>query len=696
MKVLYEWLKEFVDVRSTPAELRERLSLAGIAIDAIDDSPAGPILEADLTSNRPDALGHRGFAREIAALERTRLKPLEIPLAEAAEKTASAAGVAIQSPDLCGRYTARVLRGVRVGPSPDWLKQRLEALGQSSINNVVDATNYVMHELGHPLHAFDYDRLGEHRIVVRRARPGETMRTLDGVDRTLPHDTCLIADATRAVAVAGIMGGEATEIGADCRNVLLESAWFDPIAIRRTSKALGLRTEASVRFGRGADPEMAETASRRAAQLIVELAGGELLAEAIDVYPRPAESLAIELGRPELIRVMGADVPNREIEAILGSLGFEPERVDPAGTPAQARWGCRRPSWRPDVSREIDLIEEVARHYGYHKFPSRLPPARQPASPPPHAGALSRLRERLVALGYQEFVAITLVDPARDERFRAKDADPVHLANPLSEDASILRTSGVVSLISTLEWNINRGQRDLRLFEIGRSYGISPTGKPQETPVLTLGLTGLAREKSVWEQAPASEVTFEHLKGDLDSIGRLCGGFAWQAGGPDWLAREQAARLKLALDVVGAEVGWAGQLAAAAAEPWKLRQTALIAQLELDPILEAIGRARGRGRFRQIPRLPAVERDFSLLLSDGTTFAQVRDAITGAGISEIVDIAPVDLYRGGQVPEGKYSLLVRVHFQSVEETFTELQLADFSRRIVESLETRLGATLRAK
>jgi len=696
VKVLYDWLKEFVEVKSSPAELRERLSLAGMAIDAVEESPAGAVLEADLTSNRPDALGHRGFAREIAALERTRLHPLEIRLDEVAEKTASATSVTIESVDLCGRYTARVIRGVKVGPSPDWMKRRLAALGQDSINNVVDATNYAMYELGHPLHAFDYDRLAGHRIVVRRARPGETMRTLDGVERKLGPQMCVIADAGRAVAIGGIMGGEATEIGPGCRNVLLESAWFDPASIRRTAKDLGLRTEASVRFGRGADPEMAETASRRTAQLIRELAGGEVLAEAIDAYPRPEAQLTIDLGRAELVRILGADVPDREIEAILGSLGFEPERVDGATAPVQARWRCRRPSWRPDVAREIDLIEEVARHYGYGKIPSRLPPARQPASPLPRAAALERVRERLVALGYQEFIAITLVDPARDETFRPQHAEPVRLANPQAEDASVMRTSGVISLISTLEWNVNRGQRNLRLFEIGHSYRLSPAGKPVETRVLTLGLTGLAREKSVWEREPAREVSFEDLKGDIDSLGELCGGFTWQAGGPGWLEPGREARLKLSLDVVGAEAGFAGWLGRLAAEEWKLRQPALVAELALEPILEAVERARGRGRFRPIPRLPAVERDFSLLLSEATTFGQVREAIAGAGIGEVMAIDPVDLYRGGQVPAGKYSLLVRVRFQSAQETFTESQLSEFTRRILESLEARLGATLRAK
>ncbi len=693
MKVLYNWLKEFVDVKASPAELRERLSLTGIAIDAIEETAAGAVLDADLTANRPDALGHRGFAREIAALDRTRLKPLEIQITEAMERTEAATSVAIECPELCGRYTARVIRGVRIGPSPDWLRERLEALGHGSINNVVDATNYVMYELGQPLHAFDYDRLGEHRIVVRRARGGETLRTLDGIDRKLTREMCVIADASRAVALGGIMGGESSEITSASKNVLLESAWFDPVAIRRASKALGLRTEASIRFGRGGDPEMAELASRRAAQLIVELAGGEILSGVIDAYPQPLEPLTIELRSTEIVRVMGAEVPGREVEAILAGLGFEPERIE-TPSPHETHWHCKRPSWRLDVAREIDLIEEVARHYGYDRFPSRLPAARQAASRLPHAGALERLRERLVGLGYQEFIAISLVDPPRDETFRPEGATPVRLANPLAEDASILRTSGIISLVSTLEWNLNRGQRNLRLFEIGRRYSISPSGKPTETRTLTIGLTGLAREKSIYEQA--REIAFEDLKGDLDSLGELCGGFTWQKGGAAWLDPARAARLKLSLDVVGAELGFAGRLARGPAEAWKLRQPVYLAELALDPILEAFERARARSRFRAIPRLPAVERDFSLVLPEGTTFAQVRETVGAAGVAEVTAIEPVDLYRGGQVPAGKYSLLVRVRFESPEQTFTEAQLSDFSARIVASLEKKLGATLRAR
>src|SRR6202167_4920919 len=330
MKVLYNWLKEFVELTAAPEELRTRLSLSGTAVEALEQTAAGPLLDAELTSNRADCLGHYGIAREAAVLYGLPLKRVDPSLRESSEQVAAATRVQIDSPELCGRYTARVLRGVKVGPSPDWLRQRLEALGQASINNVVDATNYVMLELGHPMHAFDLDRLAERRIVVRRARTGEKMRTLDGVERALSPEMCVIADAARGVAIGGIMGGAESEIYSATRNVLLESAWFDPISIRRTSKALGLRTEASLRFERGADLEMAELASRRCAALIHEIAGGEILAGVVDVYPGRSNPLRLELSRKELLRVMGSDVPDGEIEAILGALGFMPRRVDAA------------------------------------------------------------------------------------------------------------------------------------------------------------------------------------------------------------------------------------------------------------------------------------------------------------------------------------------------------------------------------
>ena len=694
MKLLYNWLKESVDATASPADLRARLSLSGTAIDSVEESAAGPVLDAEITANRPDCLGHYGMAREVAAIYRLALKPVNPQLKESAEKISSATRVEIECPELCGRFTARVLRGVKVQPSPDWLRQRLEAIGQNSINNVVDVTNYVMFELGQPLHAYDFDKLSEKRIVVRRARPGEKLRTLDGVERTLAKDMCVIADATRALGIGGVMGGVESEIGFSSRNLLIEAAWFDPISVRRGSKALGLRTEASYRFERGADPEMAEVASRRAAELIQKLAGGEILAGVVDVYPGREPERKIEFTRKELLRVMGADVPDRDIEEMLGALGFHPVRVDAnrgsAGS-LVAAWECRQPSWRRDVTRGIDLVEEVARHYGYDKFPPRLPPAKLPAHRLPHAEAQDRLIERIVALGYQEVVEIPLVNKERDAIFRPADRAPAVIGNPLAEDASIMRSTGIVSMLNALEWNLNHGQRNLRLFEIGKAYELK-NGEPVETSVLTLGATGLAREKDIYEAA--REFSFADLKGDLDRIGELADGFTWQAGGPNWLAGARAAQISLARDGAKA-LGLGGQLARRVADQLKLRQDVYVAELQLEPLLTGIEAARAASHFAPIPRFPAVERDFSFVLDDKVTFAQVADTIRALAIPELVSVEAADLFRGGHIPAGKFSLMIRVTFVSAQATLTDAQLADFSSRIVSALEKRLGAALRA-
>ncbi len=694
MKILYDWLKEFADITAPAAELPSRLSMAGVSIDSVEESAAGPVLDAEITINRPDLLAHAGVAREVAALYRVNLKPIQTKVKESSDAAAKVARVEIEAPDLCARYTARIIRGVKIQPSPEWLRQRLEALGQSSINNVVDVTNYVMLELGQPLHAFDLDKLSERRIVVRRAKPGETMRTLDGVERKLTKDMCVICDARAPVAIGGVMGGAESEISFSTKNLLIESAWFDPISIRRTSKTLALRTEASMRFERGADIEVAAFASLRAAELIQQLAGGEALAGVVDVYPHPEPQRKIELSRKELLRVMGADVPDREIEEILAALGFAPVRVDAnrgsAGS-LVAAWACTVPSWRGDVTREIDLIEEVARLYGYDKFPARLPAAKQPAARLPHAYEEDRLRQSLVALGYEEIVAIPLVDPERDAIFRPADRAAAAIDNPLSEDAAVMRTSGETSMVAAIEWNLNHAQKNVRLFEFGKAYEVR-SGKPVETRILTLGATGLAREQSIYESA--REFSFADLKGDVDQILTLAGGARWEPARMPWLASGFAAQLSLSPNghlVIGA----AGRLARSVAQRFKLRQDAYLAELRLEPLLEAIARHSAALRYEPLPRFPAVERDFSLVLSDGTTFAKIEDVVRALDIPELRRIEAVDLFRGGQIPAGKYSLLLRVTFQSETATLTESQLTDFSARIASALGEKLGTSLRA-
>jgi phenylalanyl-tRNA synthetase beta chain len=694
MKIVYNWLKDFVDVKATPAGLASHLALSGTNIGGIENGPHGAVIDAEVSSNRPDCHGHYGIAREVSAIYNVPLKPVTPkPKETSSAKAADAASVEMQSPELCGRFTARVVRGAKIQPSPQWLKDRLEASGVASINNVVDATNYVMLELGHALHAFDYDKVRDHRIVVRPAKPKEKICTLDGVERTLESGICVISDGdgSRAVGIGGIMGGAETEISFSTKNVLLECAWFEPVAVRRAARTLKLHTEASTRFGRGADPEMAELASRRCAELILQLAGGELLSGVIDVYPGKRAPKKILLTRRELLRVMGADIPDKQIESSLSALGFAPMRVDQnrgAEGSLLAAWECTQPSWRAEVEREIDLIEEVARIYGLDNFPPRLPAARAGAARLPHYEAEARLRERLIGLGYREILTIPHVSEDRDALFRPPDVRPARLANPLSEEANVLKSTGLVTMAAALEWNLNRGQRNLRLFEIGRHYRLRGA-ESIETPILTLGATGQAREKGLYDSP--RDFSFADLKGDIDALGALANGFTWNESGPAWL--HPARRGRVSLD--GESLGEAGELTRRIADQLKLRQEIFLAELRLSPLYAAILAAKDARKYEPIPRFPAVERDFSLRLADGTHFADVVAAIRALGVREISNIEAVDLFRGKNVPAGQYSLLVRVTFQSRETTLTEAQLSDFSTRIIAALEKQLNAHLRA-
>jgi phenylalanyl-tRNA synthetase beta chain len=697
MKVVYDWLKEFVPVTASPEEVASRLALAGTNIAGIEGSPQGPVIDAEITSNRPDCLGLLGIAREIGAIYHLAVKNFSPKPAESASaKVSDSLRVRIEAPELCGRFTARLISGVKVQPSPAWLKGRLEAAGTSSINNVVDVSNYVMLELGHPLHAFDYDLVRNHSIIVRRARQNEKVRTLDGIERVLDPAISVVSDGdgSRVVGIGGIMGGAETEISFATKNVLIECAWFEPVAVRRAARSLKLHTEASTRFGRGADPEMAEMASRRAAELILQLAGGKLSSGVLDVYPGKRTLRKITLTRAEFLRVMGADVPDKDLEAILSALGFAPRRIDHNRGSANsllAAWECAQPSWRADVEREIDLVEEVARVYGLDKFPPRLPAARSGAARLPHQEAETRLRERLIGLGYQEILTIPHVSEERNELFRPPEAVPCKLSNPLSEEAGVLRSTGAVTMAAAMEWNLNHGQRNVRLFEIGQHYRFR-NGKSVESRVLTIGATGAAREQGLYDSP--REYNFGDLKGDLDAIGALAGRWRWENGGPDWLHADRRGCMYLGEE--GNEpLGAAGALAKRVADKLKFRQDVFLAEVLVGPLYCMYYGVKNNRRYQPLPRFPSVDRDFSVFLAEGVRFAEVRKTIESLSIPEIRSIEAVDLFRGKNVPAGKYSLLVRVTFQSRESTFTDAQINDFCGRIVAALEKTLGASLRS-
>ena len=672
MKISLKWLKEFVDVSASPQKLARKLRGIGLNVEAIESSGDGTVLEIEITTNRPDCLNHYGVARELAAACRGRLKPLEIKLRETRTPARKEASIKIADPRLCHRYCGRVIRNVHVGPSPKWLAKRLEAVGVRAINNVTDVTNYVLMELGHPLHAFNLDRLEGKKIIVRRAQNGETLRTLDGENRELTRDALVIADRERPVALAGIMGGEETGISDGTHSVLLESAWFDPVSIRFTARRQGLRSEASYRFERGADIEMAPRAIDRAAELIAQLAGGEVLKGILDVYPTRRRPPRISLTEKEIVRLLGMQPSRKEIERILRSLGFQ------AKAGAGGSWQVTPPSFRPDIGSTVDLVEEVARHVGYDNLPSRLRPA------PPRIERNTarefdlRLYERLTGLGYGEIITYPMVDPEENARFT--DRPPVPLENPLSQEASVMRSSPLPGMLRALKWNLDRDRKNLQLFEKGKTYTARSKGKglPEERWVLTLGLTGGRRLPSVHESS--READYFDLKGDIESLIEIFSAtpLEWGSGAPGYFDRNRSARLLAR----GETLAVCGRLDLSIETEYKLRQPVLIAEIGLERLITW---GLTSPRFRSFSRFPALERDFSLTVPDGTSYGEIAQAIERTGIREIRSVQPLDHFPGGEGTKSS-SLLVRVSFQSADRTLTSDEITQSSRKILDALE----------
>jgi phenylalanyl-tRNA synthetase beta chain len=480
MYTSYKWLQELTGTKSTAQQLQERLTMVGLAVDAVESNTSDSVLDVEVPSNRPDCLSHIGIAREITASESGQLRLPEITTPKTEGRAEESASVEIKDPDLCPRYAARLVRGVKIGPSPDWLVKRLEAIGQRPINNVADITNYVLHEVGQPLHAFDFAHLRDKKIIVRRAMAGEKLKTLDGVDRELQPDMLVIADAERPVALAGIMGGEESEISSTTTDVLIESAYFDPNSVRLTARALVMDTEASRRFERGADCEGVLRAQDRCVQLICEIAGGVATENAIDVYPNPVVPRVITVRTKRVEDLTSLKVETRDVDRILTGLGFEKKNEsDDALTFAV-------PSWRVDVEQEEDLVEEVARHTGYQYIKSELPPSNMSGEYQPTEVKQRLLRRTLNDFGYDEAINFSFIHKQEGidliPVFAARQGEDVEVSNPIIEGAAFMRPTLISGLLDSLKHNLNHGIRDVRLFEIGRVFGGSHGGDlPEES-----------------------------------------------------------------------------------------------------------------------------------------------------------------------------------------------------------------------
>ncbi len=692
MNISYNWLKDMIDIDLSPSELGQKLTNVGLAVEGVHAHGDDFVLDVDLTSNRPDCLSHLGVAREIGVITRSNLtaetqrcgeSEAEIPL-----PTVLAGNfVRIEDADLCHRFTARFIKNVKIGPSPQWLVDRLETIGERSINNVADITNYVMHDLGQPMHSFDLDKLAEKRIVVRRARAGETITTLDEVERKLDGTMLAICDAEKPVAVAGIMGGLDSSITETTVNVLLEVAYFKRENIRATSRQLNLNTEASYRFERGVDIENLIRASDRASKLICELAGGEA-GDLIDVYPTVFIANLIESAdiSASVRRLTGLDVATDECIRILNSLGIEAKNIS-AISNLESRTFIS-PSWRHDIAIEEDLVEEIARNAGYENIANELPPAYGAGEYQTTESRKKVLRQTLVDMGFDEAISYSFIDTKHDEVYKTvpgvSNTNFVTLQDSVIDGAVRMRPTILPGLFAAVRLNFNHQRRDLKLFELGKvfSASVAASEPPTEQELLSLVVTGGEFQQN--RAMPVRDLDFYDAKGAveaaLDAVG--VANVAFSAADVKHLRQGQAA----SIFVSGKAVGYVGRLADDIVADYKFRQPVYAAEVNLKSVFSGTLSAPV---YRPLPRYPGVVRDVSLLTRRDVTFASIRDA-TFANASDICrSLEFVDVYEGKGMPENERSITIRIEYRSDERTLTESEVDALHKQIVENLEQTL-------
>ena len=689
MRILVSWLREFANVPGSPEDLARTMSVRGFAVDGIEPLAEGDaVLDFEITANRPDCMSVMGMAREVATAYGLPLqdegRPAAAPVpptsaarrAGADESEPAGIDIVIENADLCPRYVGAVA-DVNVGPSPGWMQARLQAAGVRPVSNIVDVTNYVLLELGQPMHAFDLSRLAGAQIRVRTARPGEKLRTLDGQARELSQDILVIADAERATAVAGVMGGADSEVTNGTTAIVIESAYFNPLSVRRASKTLGLKTEASMRFERGADPSLPVKAMARAAALLEAIAAGRVRGTVVDCYPKRLEPRVLHLRRARIAGVLGAVIPDADVRRILEGLGFT-LRGEAKG------WEVDVPTRRVDVAREVDLIEEVARHYGFDRLPVSFPPLTAPPRPlDPRIPRARRLRASLTAAGFSEAVTFGFVAETAAAPFAA-EADIVPIANPLSENFAVLRPSALLGLVDAVAHNRRRERRDIRLFEIGARFSRASG----ERLALACVWTGLAASEHL--SGSGREVDFFDMKTVVERVCELAGVAVettpHQAG---WLVPGRSA----AVSADGVRVGLLGQLTSDVTDAHGLpADPVYVADIDLDA-LEQAGAGR-QLRIEPLPKYPSVTRDISVLVSDTLAAADVRRTIRDAAPPTLVRIVEFDRYQGKGIPASQVSLSLRLTFRSSDRTLTDLEVQAAMDQVLAALKERHGAVQR--
>jgi phenylalanyl-tRNA synthetase beta chain len=685
MRLVVSWLRDFVDVQATPDEIAATLGLRGFEVAALEPLTGDDaVIDFEVTANRPDCLSVIGLAREVATAYDLPL--LAQPRGPAAGSASVPVGesdrvaIAIEDPELCPRYAAAVADLSSTAATPDWMASRLQAAGVRPISPIVDVTNYVLIELGQPMHAFDLEKLAGRSIRIRRAARGEIIRTLDGVDRKLEPGMLVIADKDRAQAVAGVMGGAASEVSSATRIIVFESAFFKPASVRRTSKQLGLKTEASARFERGADISAPVAGLQRAIALMERIGAGKVSGPLVDRYPVVARPARLHLRRARLAALLGAAVPDQDVERILGRLGLNVSR-------AADGWDVVAPTFRVDLVREVDLIEEVGRHHGFDRLEAAFPPLVQPApAPDPRIGRDQLVRRVLTAAGLSEAVTFGFVENKAAALFQSNAADTVAIANPLSAKFDTLRPSLLPGLIDAVAHNRRHGRRDVSLFEIGTRF----TARG-ETRAVAFACTGAATEH--WAGG-GRDVDFFDVKGIIERLADALGvPLSFTPASPSFLVAGHAAGIMAG----GSTLGVAGLLVPSIADGRGAPKQDPIFVAEMD--LEAAWAARltGGDIVRPLPRHPFVVRDLSIVVDDALPAEIIRGTIQAAGASApapLVSVRVFDRYAGKGVPNGRVSLSLRLTLQAADRTLTDAEVQQSIDLILAALVRDHGATLR--
>jgi phenylalanyl-tRNA synthetase beta chain len=665
MKVSLNWLSDYVDVAMPAEALADLFLRIGFPCEQIEQTETDLVLDLEITSNRPDLLGHLGVARELAAATGAAFRPPAPGEPPTAGRAADLTAVEVREPALCPRYTARVIRGATIAPSPRWLAERLEAVGLRAVNNVVDVTNYVLMEYAQPLHSFDHDKLAEGRIVVRRAAGGEMLVSIDGTKCRLDEEMLIIADADRPVAVAGVMGGLDTEVSEGTRNLLIESAQFDPLVTRRTARKLQLMSESNYRFERGVDPVGVDAASRRACQLIVELAGGELAEGVVDVWAEPFRPRTLTLRCERTDRLLGLSIPPERQVQILEALGLSPQRDG-------GRITCTIPPHRADLTREADLIEEVARLEGYDRIPVHRRIAVAVVPEHPQERLRRQVRAALAAVGFDEAVTIAFVHPDEARLFgqdRPVRVDPLH-----RKTHNALRASLLPSLLAACKTNQDAGNAEVSLYELAAVFPPGRGELPDEHRELAMVTTGDLRQ----------------LRGALEAVIARAAASA-PLGVEPCEAPGFAAGAAAAVALDGRRIGLCGQIAPAALDYYGLEHPIAAAAVDFEALAARAGQTP---LYRPVPKYPPVQRDLSLIVDDRVTWGELQAALDAVRQPMRVGLDYVTTFRGRPIAAGRKSVTVRLTYRGEAGTLRSEQVDGQVAEVVEHLRRTLGAELR--